>query len=89
MFGKKKKRQEETEAVLQRAHCLSSLIVFSSIATVNLRDGWLTCSFHSSPLLGSSPVDRIHSSSVQWEEDMETENAGGSLCFQSLPLCSI
>eukprot|EP00064_Thunnus_orientalis_P009719 superscaffoldBa00001252_g9745 len=42
---------------------------------VNLRDGWLTCSFHSSPLLGSSLVDRIHSSSVQWEEDMETENA--------------
>ena len=87
--GGKKKSEEETEAASQRPHCLSGVIVSSSIATVNLRDGWLTCSFHSSPLLGSPPVDRIHSSSVGWEEDMETERSGRSLSIQNLPHCSI
>lgn len=28
-----------------------------------------------------SPVDRFHSRSVGWDEDMETENPGGSLSF--------
>ena len=32
-----------------------------------------------------SPVDRFHSRSVGWDEDMETENPGGSLSFQNLP----
>lgn len=84
-----KKSQEETAAESQRSHCSSSLIVFSSISMVNLTDGWLTCSFHWSCLFGSSPTDRIHSSSFQWEEGMETENTGGSLSLQTLPQCSI
>lgn len=54
---KKKKKSEEgsVEAALQWLHCWSRLIVFSSVATVNPSDGWLTCSFHLSSLLGSSP----------------------------------
>ena len=54
---RKKKKSEEgsVEAALQWLHCWNRLIVFSSVATVNPSDGWLTCSFHLSSLLGSSP----------------------------------
>lgn len=67
-------------SITQRPHCLGSLIVFSSIAMVNLRNWWLTCSFHSSSAFGFSPVE-LHSSSIHREDDMETQVQEGYSIF--------
>lgn len=73
---------------LQRPHCSGGLIVFSRIASVNLRNAWLTCSFHFSSLLGSSPADCFCCSS-EWVEDMETQSADRSASLQDFSDCSV